>query len=86
MRERRRRRAQSGIVRAQGRWVVLWMLVRRVWVEVRSVSIICGLGEAWKVRQDGGRRRRRLVGWWRALALGSMLHVGLQNERTEEVV
>jgi len=38
------------------------MLVRSVWVEVRSVSIICGLDEAWKVRQDGGRRRRRLVG------------------------
>jgi hypothetical protein len=73
-------------VRAQGRWVVLWMLARRVWVEVRSVSMICGLGEAWKVRQDGGRRRRRLVGWWRALVLGSRLPVGLQREWMERVV
>jgi len=83
---RRRRRAERGIVRAQDRWVVSWRVVRRVCVEARRVSIICGLGEAWKVRQDGGRRRRRLVGWWKALVLGSKLPVGLQNERTEEVV
>jgi hypothetical protein len=44
--ERRRSRAERGIVRAQERWVVVWMPVRRAWVEVRSVSRICGFGEA----------------------------------------
>jgi hypothetical protein len=48
--ERRSRRAERGIVRAQESWVVVWMPVRRAWVEVRSVSRICGFGEAWKVR------------------------------------
>jgi hypothetical protein len=48
--ERRKRTAERGIVRAQGRWVVVWMLVRRAWVVVRSVSRICGFGEAWKAR------------------------------------
>jgi hypothetical protein len=86
VRVRRRRRAERGIVRAQDRWVVVWRVVRRACVEARRVSIICGLGEAWKVRQDEGRRRRRLVGWWRTLVLESKLLVGLQNERTEEVV
>ncbi len=44
--ESRTKRAARGIVRAQGRWVPVWMLVRMVWVEARRVSMTCGLGEA----------------------------------------